>query len=128
MRQGNPLSPYLFNLAADYLTRMVYRAQSLNLIQGLIPHLVSPGIAILQCADDTILCFAHDVEKAINLKLLLYTFEMMSGLKINFTKSELYLAAGDNNIAQHYSDVFGCNVGEIPFTYLGVPVGGVQIT
>jgi hypothetical protein len=32
----------------------------------------------------------HDLEKAKNLKLILLAFEQLSGLKINFHKSELY--------------------------------------
>lgn len=76
---------------------------------------------------DTILCIEHDMDKAVNLKLLLYSFELMSGLKINFLKSEIYIIGGNNLIAQSYSDLFGCNVGEIPFSYLGVPVVGSRL-
>jgi hypothetical protein len=46
------------------------------------------GIAILQYADDTILRLENDFEKARNVKLLLYIFEQMFGVKINFKKSE----------------------------------------
>lgn len=97
------------------------------MLQGLVPHLSTPGIAILQYADDTILCFKHYFGQAINLRILLYTFELMSGLKINFVKSELYLIGADNILAQSYSDMFGCNVGDIPFVYLGVPIGGSRL-
>jgi hypothetical protein len=49
-------------------------------------------VVILQYADDTIICLEHNFEKARNMKLLLYTmFEKMSGLKINFNKSEILL-------------------------------------
>jgi hypothetical protein len=36
---------------------------------------------LLQYADDIVICIQHDPEKAINLKLLLYIFGMMYGLK-----------------------------------------------
>jgi hypothetical protein len=55
-----------------------------------IPHLVDGGLSILQYADDTILFMEHDIEKARNLKLILAAFEQLSGLKINFHKSELF--------------------------------------
>jgi hypothetical protein len=45
------------------------------------------GVAILQYVDDTIFCLKDDMDNARNVKLLLYLYEMMSGLKINFTKS-----------------------------------------
>ena len=54
MRQGDPLSPILFNFVADCLTRMVYKAQRNGLITGLISHIIPNGVAILQYADDTI--------------------------------------------------------------------------
>jgi hypothetical protein len=59
------------------------------------PRLVNGGVGILQYADDTVLCISHDPEKAVNLKLLLTIFELMSGLKINFLKSELFVIGGD---------------------------------
>jgi hypothetical protein len=80
------------------------------------------GVAVLQYADDTVLCISHDLEKAVNLKLLLYMFELMSGLKINYSKSEIFMIGGDNNIAESYSSMFGCNIGSLPMIYLGMPV------
>jgi hypothetical protein len=79
-------------------------------------------VAILQFPDDTVLCISHDPDKAINLKLLLYSFELMTGLKINYMKSEVFLVGGDNDIATLYSNMFGCQVGKLPLKYLGVPV------
>lgn len=89
VRQGDPLSPILFNFVADGLSRMVFKAQSNNLICGLIDHIIDKGVAILQYADDTIMCLKHDFGKARNLKMLLYMYELMAGLKINFNKSEI---------------------------------------
>jgi hypothetical protein len=108
VRQGDPLSPFLFNSAVQCLTKMVVEAQKNGLIVGLAPDLIDKGVAIMQYADDTILCISHDSEKALNLKIFLYFFELMSGLKINFQKSELFRIRGDNDIAAHYSTLFGC--------------------
>jgi hypothetical protein len=47
-------------------------------------------VSILQYADDTIIFLKHDLEKALNMKLVLCTFEQLSVLKINFHKSEVY--------------------------------------
>ena len=70
-----------------------------KMITGLAPDLIDGGgIAILQYADDTDVCFEHDKEAAVNLKLLLYLFELMSGLKINFLKSEVLCIGGDDEI------------------------------
>jgi hypothetical protein len=122
VRQGDPLSPLLFNLAADVLTRMVASAQQNLLVTGMAKSLVDKGIAILQYADDTIMCLEDNMEKARNAKLMLYLFEQMSGLKINFDKSEIILIGGDNNLATQYADLFNCQVGLFPMKYLGVSI------
>jgi hypothetical protein len=64
LRQGDPLSPLLFNIVADILTILIERAKSDGQIEGVIPHLVDGGLLILQYADDTILFMEHDLKKA----------------------------------------------------------------
>jgi hypothetical protein len=63
---------------------MIQNAQQNGLISGLADQILDRGCAILQYVDDTILYIKDDLESARNLKLLLYIFESMSGLKINF--------------------------------------------
>lgn len=122
VRQGDPLSPILFNFVADGLTRMILKAQSNNLVEGLVDHIVPNGVAVLQYTDDTIICLKHDIDKARNLKLLFYLFELMAGLKINFHKSEVITINDDQNWADSYADIFNCQVGLFPIKYLGVPI------
>ena len=86
VRQGDPLSPILFNFVADCLARMVRQAQQNGLLCGLTDNLIPKEVAILQYADDTIIYLKDDLEMARNMKLLLYLYEVMSGLKINFSK------------------------------------------
>ena len=122
VRQGDPMSPTLFNMVAECLTKMVLSAQDNGLITGFAADIIDKGVAILQYADDTVLCIKHDPEQAVNLKLLLYLFELMSGLKINFMKSEIMSIGGDNDVLKFYSDLFGCQIGCLPMKYLGMPV------
>jgi hypothetical protein len=124
VRQGDPLSPLLFNLAADSLAKMVQIAQRNGLVRGLAPEYIPNGIAILQYADDTILCLDDDEDTAQNMKLLLYIYEKMSGLKINFEKSEVLMISTDSGKTIKYSDMYNCAVGQWPIKYLGVPVAG----
>ena len=55
LRQGDPLSPLMFNLVADMLAILIARAREDGQISGLIPHLIDDGLSVLQCADDTII-------------------------------------------------------------------------
>src|SRR5947207_12106648 len=51
-RQGDPLSPLLFNIVADMLAIFIKRAKEYGQIAGVMPHLVDGGLSILLYADD----------------------------------------------------------------------------
>jgi hypothetical protein len=70
LRQGDPLSPILFNIVADMPAIIINRAKEDGQVEGLIPHFVDGGVSILQYADDTIIFMEHDLEKALNMKLI----------------------------------------------------------
>ena len=59
LRQGDPMSPILFNIVADMLALLIKRAKVDGQIRGVIPHLVDDGLSILQSADDTIIFLDH---------------------------------------------------------------------
>ena len=116
------MSPILFNIVADMLAILIARAKEAGQIEGVIPHLVQDGLSILQYADDTVIFMSHDVEKAVNMKLILSTFEQLWGLKINFHKSEIFCFGKAKEHEVFYSQLFGCGVGKFPFQYLGLPM------
>ena len=72
------------------LAIIIARAKEDGQGKGVVPHLVEEGLSILQYAYDTIIFLDHDSDKAKNIKLLLCNFEQLSGLKINFYKSEIF--------------------------------------
>jgi hypothetical protein len=115
-------APTLFNLVVNSLSKMIHLAQQSGKILGLASHLVESGYAVLQYADDTILFIQDDITSAINLKLVLYLFEAMSGLKINFEKSEVLLVQPDDEKLLFYADLFNCQTGTWPIKYLGTLV------
>jgi hypothetical protein len=47
LRQGDPLSPILFNIIADMLAILIAREKADGQVGGLVPHLVEGGISIL---------------------------------------------------------------------------------
>jgi hypothetical protein len=126
VRQGDPLSP-VFILAADCLAKMVHTAQNNGLIKGFISDLIPNGVAVLQYADDTILCMEDDADTAQNMKILMYLYEKMSALKINFNRSEIIMVSSDEQKALCYSEMFNCAKGIWPIKYLGVHVSGSRL-
>jgi hypothetical protein len=127
LRQGDHMSPILFNIIADMLALIIKRAKDNGQIRGVVPHLLDDGLSILQYADDTIIFIDHDLEPAKNLKVLLCAFEQLSRLKINFHKSEIFCYGEAKEMQDFYTDLFGCNAGEYPFRYLGIPMHHRQL-
>jgi hypothetical protein len=122
VRQGDPLSPLLFNIVVDMLAILINRAKSEGQLKGVISDLTDDGLFILQYADDAILFMEHNIEKARNIKLLLSAFEKMSGLKINYHKSELFCFGQAKDEESQYEQLFRCQIGSYPFRYLGIPM------
>jgi hypothetical protein len=73
------------------------------------------------------LCIQDNEEQAANLKLLLYFYENMSGLNINFSKSEVVMVSQDDAKSIQFSNLFNCAIGKWPIKYLGVPVAGSRL-
>jgi hypothetical protein len=104
------------------LAIMISRAKEDGQVSGLIPHLVDGGVSIVQYANGTIIFLEHDLEKALNMKLVLCIFEQLSGLKMYFHKSEVYYFGKAKEFENDYTQLFGCELGSFPFKYLGIPI------
>jgi hypothetical protein len=122
LKQGDPLSLILFNCIAEVFTKMLHKAAQRNLIRGLLPNVVPGGVISLQYADDTILFLEPDSHMARLLKWILTCFECLSGLKINYHKSDLMTLNLPEGAANEFAQFFCCNLGAFPFRYLGVPL------
>ena len=102
---------------------LIGRAKDAGQVVGLVPHLVDGGVSILQYADDTIIFMEHDLAKlARNMKFVVCLFKQFSELKINFHKSELFFFGRAKEEQEAYKELFGCELGSLPFTYLGIPI------
>ena len=122
LRQGDPISPLLFNLIGDVLTRMLSKAMENNLIGRLLTNFKYGGVVSLQYADDTILFSDCDEAHLKNLKCCLAWFEQLSGMRINFHKSELIPMNLEADEVHKISHIFCCPIGSFPIKYLGIPL------
>lgn len=76
------------------------------MFKGLASDLIGNGISILQYADDTIFLLEDNFEFARNLKFILCMFEHLTGLKINFHKSEAYCFGESVQKQDEYAKMF----------------------
>jgi hypothetical protein len=81
----------LFNLVGDALAAMLESAKLNGRIGGLVPHFIEEGITHLQYANDTIILIQDKEGYIMSLKFILYCFENMSGMKVNYHESEVYV-------------------------------------
>jgi retron-type reverse transcriptase len=89
VRQGDPLSPLLFVLAADFLQTLLNKTRDLNLVQLPIPLTYTSDFPIIQYADDTLIIMEGCARQLIFLKSLLQTFATSIRLKVNYSKSKM---------------------------------------
>jgi len=122
LRQGDPLSPYLFILVAETLERMIRAATQLK-----HPTNADLPCAVLQYADDTLVVFKAEAEAALKLKEILDEFVALSGLQINFDKSTLVPIHVPEHIANLCVQAIGCSKQSFPQQYLGLPLSATKL-
>ena len=123
LKQGDPLTPFLFLLVAEGFSGLMRNAVNRNLFRGFEVGHNGLVISHLQYADDTLCIGEASVENLWTLKALLRGFEMVSGLKINFFKSGLIGINVSGDFMEMACDFLNCNQGALPFKYLGLPIG-----
>ncbi|XP_071740916.1 uncharacterized protein [Rutidosis leptorrhynchoides] len=123
VRQGDPLSPFLFIIASEGLNFLLNQAVNNSIIQGV--NIGSDNITVshLQYADDTIIIGKWNKLEVRNTIKILKNFENLSGLKVNLNKSCVYGIGTTKNELTLLASWFGCKEGTLPFTYLGLPIG-----
>jgi hypothetical protein len=123
VRQGYPLSPLLFVLAADLLQSLLNKATQDDLLKLPIPLLHSSDFPVIQYADDTLIIIEGCTSLLLFLKTLLSNFSSSTGLRVNFAKSQMIPINIDTERMTSLAQTFGCSIGSLPFTYLGLPLG-----
>ncbi|KAK1669207.1 hypothetical protein QYE76_057366 [Lolium multiflorum] len=125
LRQGDPLSPYLFIIVADMLQRLIRCAWT----SGSLAHPISPDTPcpVLQYADDTLILCQASLEAATCLKQVLDDFASATGLAINFHKSCFIPMHTEASIASAMASVLGCPISSFPQPYLGLPLSPTKL-
>jgi hypothetical protein len=101
---------------------MLIKAANADLIRGLCSNLCPNGVICVQYAVDAILFSAKDPVLATNLNWVLTCFEQVSGMRTNYSKSELIPLCLEEEEAKLFAEILGCVVGNFPIKYLGIPL------
>lgn len=122
VRQGDPLSPLLFCLAEDVLSRGITHLVDTG---ALTPMTGPKGIAIpshILYADDIMVFCKGTRSNLTNLMALFHSYGQASGQLLGLDKCKFYVSHMTPPHIATLSSLLGFSQGHLPFTYLGVPL------
>ncbi|XP_075097905.1 uncharacterized protein LOC107806484 [Nicotiana tabacum] len=123
VKQGDPLSPTLFILSAEVLSRSLNKFFEDSSFIGFGRPKWTDPLNHLAYADDTIIFALAHQDSLMKLMVVLVNYEKISGQLINKSKSSYYMHANvANSLFQEVGDATRFAKGEFPFTYLGCPI------
>ncbi len=126
LRQGDPLSPYLFLLIADALVRVTEYAVHSGLLRG-VGLSEDCKVSCIQYTNDTFFFCEAKCRYLCNLLFVWHLFEWASGLKINKKKSKIFYLGTDERKGERLAKILGCKVGSFPTRYLGFPLSNSRL-
>ncbi|GFZ12866.1 hypothetical protein Acr_23g0012510 [Actinidia rufa] len=127
LRQGDPISPFLFVLCLEYLSRNLGKLKSIPDF-NFHPKCSALIFSHLAFADDLILFTRGDVTSVNLIMDCLKKFGECSGLCISNTKSNVFMAGISRDIMEEIKTITGFSSGRFPFRYLGIPVAASRLT
>ncbi|CAA7020367.1 unnamed protein product [Microthlaspi erraticum] len=120
LRQGDPLSPYLFVLAMEVFSKLLQSRFDAGYIHY-HPKTEELNISHLMFADDVMVFFDRGTSSLHGISEALDDFASWSGLQMNKDKTQLFHAGVTHSESIAFAD-FGFTVGSLPIRYLGLPL------
>ena len=123
IRQGDPLSPYLFILCMEVLGRIIEDKCSNKLWCPVKASTSGPAFSHLFFADDLLLFAKVDPQNCLAVREALDEFCLISGQKINPSKSKVFFSPNINeDLRTEYCEVLGFQPTNNLGSYLGFPI------
>ncbi|XP_071905812.1 uncharacterized protein [Coffea arabica] len=123
IRQGDPLSPYLFLICSEGFSNLLRRAEERKRIQGLKISRLGPVLTHLFFADDSIIFCKANKNEAVEIMKVLKTYENASGQLVNLDKSAVFFSKNvDNEQKKDVCLALGGMAEAKQGKYLGLPM------
>lgn len=122
IRQGDPLSPFLFILMSEALSKIIQREVRKVNIMELRPSSQASSCSHQKFVDDTLLMGEGSIKEAKILKKTLDTYEQGTGQNISLAKNSIFFFNTLEHRKKNISLILGCKVGILPDSYLGFPL------
>ncbi|XP_021985761.1 uncharacterized protein LOC110881945 [Helianthus annuus] len=122
LRQGDPMSPYLFTLVMEILTSILHNASTIDSSFRFHNRCVKQRIINLCFADDLLLFARGEVASVKTIMSSLNRFKDMSGLHPSLAKSTIFMCNIDRRTKRRILRIVPFQQGEFPIRYLGVPL------
>ncbi|GKD94613.1 RNA-directed DNA polymerase, eukaryota [Tanacetum coccineum] len=124
LKQGDPLSPFLFILIMESLHLSFQRIVDAGMFHGIKLGGGLVNLSHMFYADDVVFVGQWCASNITTLIHVLDCFHKASGLRINMSKSKIMGVHVDSERVNRAAMKLGCLVLKTPFTYLGSIVGG----
>jgi hypothetical protein len=122
IRQGDPLSHFLFVIMVEGLGCYIRASTQNGSLKGLPLHRLQSGASHSQFVDDTLIMNAPTMQEEIKLISILSHFNESSGTTFNLAKLGLFFFNTLVEIQHHLSQIMNTPFCTLPFLYLGLPL------
>jgi len=122
VRQGDPLSPLLFCIAEEVLSRSIKKLVD----DGKVEQIAASRSKLIPSHyfyDDDLMVYCKGKLSSLeSLKEIFTRYANCSGQIVNINKSSIHVGGVSNYRLNHMVQLLGFSIGTLPFTYLGAPI------
>ena len=128
LRQGDPMSPYIFTLVMEIFTQIMHKQIKENAKFRYHWGCKQLEISHLCFADDLLVLCHGDLDSVKIVKKAMNMFSVVSGLNPNIGKSTVFFGNVKDHVKQSILNILPFKIGKLSVFYLGVPLVTKQIS